>query len=323
MRRLLIALACLSALPAAALAAGPAYPDHAITLVVSSPAGSTPDTGARAIAQSMAHTLGQPVVVENRPGANGQIAAQEVLKNPADGYTILVAAGSTMAINPHIYPNQAVNVLKDLTAVGKIYSTDFFLIVRSNSGIDSMAALVAKAKQKPGALVAANSGPGSAAQLATEVLKEKTGTDIYQVPFNGSPAAALGVAAGNADMLIETQAVTEPFVASGKVRRLATTGRERNPAYPDIPTMAQAGIPGMEISSWGGVFARAQVPKDRIDRLNAAMNQALAEPDVRKILQGAGLAPGGGSSADFQEEWQAQSRLWAEVVARSPGLTNH
>ncbi|ALM83455.1 tripartite tricarboxylate transporter substrate binding protein [Bordetella sp. N] len=321
MHRLITALASLCLLPTATFAAG-AYPDHPVTLVVSSPAGSTPDTGARAIAQSMARTLGQSVVVENRPGANGQIAAQEVLKNPPDGYTILVAAGSTMAINPHIYPNQTVNVLKDLTAVGKIYSTDFFLIVRGNSGITSMADLIARAKQKPGALVAANSGPGSAAQLATEVLKEKTGADIYQVPFNGSPAAALGVAAGNADMLIETQAVTEPFVASGKVRRLATTGRERNPAYPDIPTMAQAGIPGMEISSWAGIFARAQVPKDRIDRLNAAMTQAVAEPDVRKILEGAGLAPGGGSSAAFQEEWQAQSRLWADVVARSPGLTN-
>ncbi|WP_233234943.1 tripartite tricarboxylate transporter substrate binding protein [Bordetella sp. LUAb4] len=321
MHRLLAALACLCLAPTATLAAG-AYPDHSITIVVSSPAGSTPDTGTRAIAQSMARSLGQPVVVENRPGANGQIAAQEVLKNPPDGYTILVAAGSTMAINPHIYPHQAVDILKDLTAVGKIYSTDFFLIVRSNSGINTMADLVAKAKQKPGALVAANSGPGSAAQLATEVLKEKTGTDIYQVPFNGSPAAALGVAAGNADMLIETQAVTEPFVASGKVRRLATTGSERNPAYPDVPTMAQAGIAGMEISSWAGIFARTQVPKDRIDRINAAMNQALTEPEVRKVLQGAGLAPGGGTSAAFQEEWQAQSRLWAEVVARTPGLTN-
>lgn len=321
MHRLFTALACLCLAPVAALAAG-AYPDHSITIVVSSPAGSTPDTGTRAIAQSMARTLGQPVVVENRPGANGQIAAQEVLKNPPDGYTILVAAGSTMAINPHIYPHQTVDILKDLTAVGKIYSTDFFLIVRSNSGISTMAELVAKAKQKPGALVAANSGPGSAAQLATEVLKEKTGADIYQVPFNGSPAAALGVAAGNADMLIETQAVTEPFVASGKVRRLATTGRERNPAYPDIPTMAQAGVPGMEISSWAGIFARTQVPKDRIDRVNAAMNQALTEPDVRKVLQGAGLAPGGGTSTAFQDEWQAQSRLWAEVVARTPSLTN-
>ncbi|AOB33281.1 hypothetical protein AKI39_00140 [Bordetella sp. H567] len=315
-------LACLSAC-ATAHAAGTGFPAHPVTLIIASPAGSTPDTGMRAIAPAMAQALGQPVVVENRPGANGQIAAQEVLKNPADGYTVLVAAGSTMAINPHVYPRQAVDVLKDLKAVGKLYSTDFFLVVRGDSGIDSMAALIARARQKPGALVAANSGPGSAAQLATEVLKQRTGADIYQVPFNGSPAAALGVASGNADMLIETQAVTQPFVASGRVRRLATTGHARSAAFPDVPTMAEAGVPGMEISSWAGMFARTGVPADRVDRLNAALNRALAAPDIQAVLRGGGLEPGGGSSADFQQEWQAQSKLWADVVARSPGLTNH
>jgi tripartite-type tricarboxylate transporter receptor subunit TctC len=322
MRRLLSTLACLAACAGAAQAAGQDYPTRAITMVIASPAGSTPDTGARALAQSMAQALGQPVVIENRPGANGQIAAQEVLKNPPDGYTVLVAAGSTMAINPHVYPRQAVDVLKDLKAVGKMYSTDFYLIVRSDSGVDSMSALIARAKQKPGGVVAANSGPGSAAQLATEVLKQQAGVDIYQVPFNGSPAAALAVASGNADMLIETQTVTEPFVSSGRVKRLATTGRARSAAFPDLPTMAEAGVPGMEISSWAGIFARTQVPADRVDRLNAAMNRALQAPEVQALLRGAGLQPGGGGSDDFQQEWQAQSRLWADVVARSPGLTN-
>lgn len=318
----LASFACLCLPLSAANAAGSTFPDHPITFIVASPAGSTPDTGSRAVAQAMARALGQSIVVENRPGANGQIAAEAVVKSPADGYTVLIAAGSTMAINPHIYPNQAVNVLKDLTAVGKLYSTDFFLIVRSNSGIHSMAELIARAKQKPGSLVAANSGPGSAAQLATEVLKEQTGTDIYQVAFNGSPAAALAVAAGNADMLIETQTVTQPFVSSGQVRRLATTGADRNPADPSVPTMAQAGVPGMVISSWAGIFARTAVPRADIERLNTAMNQALQDPAVRKALLGTGLTPGKGSSTDFQTEWMAQSQLWAGVVARSPGLTN-
>jgi tripartite-type tricarboxylate transporter receptor subunit TctC len=320
---LLSILACLSACAGSAHAAGQDYPNHPITMVISSPAGSTPDTGARALAQSMAQTLGQPIVIENRPGANGQIAAQEVVKSQPDGYTVLVAAGSTMAINPHVYPRQAVNVLKDLKAVGKMYSTDFFLIVRSDSGIGSMSALLARARQKPGALVAANSGPGSAAQLATEVLKQRAGVDIYQVPFNGSPAAALAVASGNADMLIETQAVTEPFVSSGRVKRIATTGHARAAAFPDVPTMAEAGVPGMEVSSWAGIFARTQVPADRVARLNAAMNRALQVPEVQALLRAGGLVPGGGSDADFQQEWQAQSRTWADVVARTPGLTAH
>jgi tripartite-type tricarboxylate transporter receptor subunit TctC len=323
MYRLLLILALASAWPGAAGAAQADWPTHPITLVVASPAGSTPDTGARAVAQSMAQALGQAVVVENRPGANGQIAAQEVLKAPADGYTVLVASGSTMAINPHVYTRQSADVLKDLTAVGKLYATDFYLIVRSNSGIDNLATLIARAKQKPGSLVAANSGPGSAAQLATEVLKQQAGIDIYQVPFNGSPAAALAVASGTADMLIETQAVTEPFVSSGRVKRIAMTGQQRAAAFPDLPTMKEAGVEGMDISSWAGLFVRTNVPADRIERLNAAMNRAVAAPDVQTLLRAGGLLPGGGGSADFQKEWQAQSARWAEVVARSPELTSH
>ena len=299
------------------------FPTQPVRLVVSAPAGSTPDTGARAVAQPMSQALGQPVVVENRPGANGLIAVQEVLKSAPDGHTLLLAAGSTMAINPHIYTDQPADVLKDLVAAGKIYSTDFYLMVRADSGIADVATLVERARARPGSLVAANGGPGSASQLIAERLKQQAGIDLYQVPFNGSPAAALGVASGNADLLFETLAVTEPFVASGRARRIATTGQSRSAAHPDLPTMAEAGVPDMEISSWAGLFARTAVPAERIARVNEALNRALAEPAVRKVLESAGLAPGGGSAADFQREWHAQSDLWAEVVARTPGMTKH
>jgi tripartite-type tricarboxylate transporter receptor subunit TctC len=317
-------LACsLAALPGPAASAEPVFPTHQIRLIVSSPAGSTPDTGARAVAQAMSQDLGQAVVVENRPGANGLIAVQETLKSADDGYTLLVAPGSTMTINPHVYGKQAAVVLTDLAAVGEIYSTDFYLIVRPDSGINSMQDLIRKAKEKPGALVAANGGPGSASQMAVELLKQETGTDLYQVSFNGSPAGALAVAAGNADLLIETQAVTEPFVSSGRVKRLAMTGQRRAAALPDLPTMAEAGVPGMEISSWAGIFVRVGVAAAKVDRLNAALNHALAQPDIQAVLRNGGLMPGVGTKDQFQREWHEQSDRWAQVVARTPGLKNN
>lgn len=326
-KRILGLLCAMCALYTAhALAAPPigpmdeAYPSHPIRLIVSAPAGSTPDAGARAVSQIMSQVLRQPVVVENRPGANGLIAAQEVLKNPDDGYTLLVASGSTMTINPHIYSREQADVLKDLTTAGQIYATDFYLIVNANSGINSMQDLIRKAKEKPGSLVAANGGPGSASQMAAELLRQQTGIDLYPVAFNGSPAAALAVASGTADMLMETQAVTQPFVSSGKVKRIAMTGQHRAQALPDLPTMTEAGVQGMEISSWAGMFVRTGVPIQRIGRLNFALRKAVADPQVQTLLRTAGLTPSILSRDQFQQAWQEESARWAEVVARTPGL---
>jgi tripartite-type tricarboxylate transporter receptor subunit TctC len=296
-----------------------AWPSRPLRFVVSAPAGSTPDVGARAAGQIMAKTLGQPVVIDNKPGANGLIAAQEVLRNPEDGYTVLVASASTMAINPQIYP-QAANLPRELVAVGKVYDVDFYLAARTGIGIDDMAGLLRKARDKPGSVVAAHTGQGSASQMAIEVLKQQAGIDLYQVPFNGSTAAALGVASGNADVLIETQPVTQAFVQSGKMKYLAMTASRRSANHPGVPTLAEVGVPNMAISSWAGIFVRSGVPRDRINKINAALARALAQPDVRSILTNAGLAPGGGSPSDLQQAWQEQSRRWADVVARTPSL---
>lgn len=312
-----------------AMATGPslaeeaAFPHRPITFVVAAPAGSTPDVGARAVAQAMGQTLKQPIVIENKPGANGLLAVQEVMRSPEDGYTLLVGSGSTMAINPHVYVSQSAGMLSQLTAVGKIYSTDFYLVVRGDSGIDSVRTLVSKAKAKPGALVAANGGAGSASQLAVEVLKEQAGIDLYQVPFNGSPAAALAVAQGTADVLIESLAVTQPFVDSGRMKRLAVTGPRRSTAFPNVPTMAEAGVQGMEVTSWAGLFARSKVPAARVNVFNAALTQALAKPEIQTLLRTSGLVPGGESADEFQMQWQTQSARWAQVVSRIPGLKSN
>jgi tripartite-type tricarboxylate transporter receptor subunit TctC len=311
----LAALCCTGAAQAA-----DAYPNHTITLIVSAPPGSTPDAGARAVSQWMSEDLGQPVVVENRPGANGIIAAQAVTQNPADGYTLLIAPSSTMTINPHIYKKQAAMILTDFTPVGKIYSTDFCLIVRPDSGIDTVADLIRKAREKPGALVAANGGPGSASQMAIELLKQQAGVDLYQVPFNNSPAGALAVAAGNADLLIETRTATEPFVSSGRVKRIAMTGAERSDMFPGLATVSESGVPGYQISAWGGMFTRKSVPPERLARLSKALASALARPEMQTSLRNVGLTVGSADRAQFERQWQDESARWAEVVARTPGL---
>jgi tripartite-type tricarboxylate transporter receptor subunit TctC len=304
-------------------AAADTYPTHSITLIVSAPPGSTPDAGARALSQWLSEDLKQPVVVENRPGANGLIAAQAVAKNPDDGYTLLVAPSSTMTINPHIYKKQSALILTAFTPVAKIYSTDFCVIVRPDSGINSIADLIRMAKAKPGALTAANGGPGSASQMAIELLKQQAGIDLYQVPFNNSPAGALAVAAGNADLLIETRTATEPFVASGRVKRIAMTGAARSDMFPGVPTVAESGVPGYQMSAWGGVFARKSVAPDRLARLSEAMAHALAKPQMETSLRNVGLTLGSADRAQFERQWRDESARWAEVVARTPGLQSN
>ena len=190
---------CLFGISAMAAIAQPApFPEKAIRIVVATPAGSTPDVGARLVGAFLAEDLKQPVVVENKPGVNGVLAAREVLKAQADGYTLLMAPQSTMAMTPFIYPKQAASLLTDFVAVGQIYRTDFSLIASNASQLRTVADLVTTAKKSPGKLTAAYASVGSASHISVELFKQAAGVDIYAVPFNGSPAAALGVAAGAA-----------------------------------------------------------------------------------------------------------------------------
>lgn len=296
------------------------YPDKPIRLVVATPAGSTPDVGARLVAAFLSEDLKQTIIVENRPGVNGIVAARDVLKAPADGYTLLLAPQGTMSITPHVYAKQAGSLLTDFVAVSQIYRTDFSLIVNAASSLRTPADIVAAAKKSPGKLTAAYAAVGSLSHAAIELFKQTTGTDIYAVPFNGSPAAALGVASGDAEMLFETIPSTEPVVAGGKARRIAMTGPVRFPLAPDIPTVAESGVPNFVVTTWAGVFAAKAVPPDRMEKLSAAIAKALRQPELQKKLAGAGFLPGEASSVEFQKLWMAETAVWKQTVANAPAL---
>ena len=296
------------------------YPNRPIRLVIATPPGSTPDVGARLLAQYLTEDLKQPVIVENKPGVNGLIAVREVLKSPADGYTVLVAPSSTMAVTPHVYKKQAGQVLNDFSAVSQIYQTDMSLIVRSGEGLESVGALLDTARKSPGKLTAAYAAVGSASHVAIELFKQQAGVDIYTVPFNTSPAAALAVASGNADLLFETVASTEPVVSSGRAKRIAMTGASRFKLVPTLPTVAESGVPQFVITTWAGAFVPRGVAPDRIATLSSAIGKVLANRDMARKLHTAGLLPGDASAPSFEAFWRAEAALWEKTVAQSKAL---
>jgi tripartite-type tricarboxylate transporter receptor subunit TctC len=296
------------------------FPDRPIRLVVSAPPGSTPDAGARAAARYMAIELKQPVVVENKPGANGLIAAREVYNSAPDGYTYLVAPSGTMSITPNVYKTRGADLLARLSAVGQLYYTDFSIIVTADSPYKSVADIIDAAKKAPGKIVAAYSGIGSASHASIELFKKMAGIDLYTVSFDTSPAAAIAVAAGNASLLFETVTSTDPIVKSGKARRIAMTGAQRFELTPDIPTVDESGLAGFVVNVWAGVFAPKGVPKERVDTVAAAIEAACKQPELQKILNGAGLLPGKYSTQEFEKFWRSQAEMWNQVVQSTPEL---
>lgn len=302
------------------LAEVPAYPARPIRIVVATPAGSTPDLGARMVGAFLADDLKQPVVVDNRPGANGVLAAREVLKAAPDGYTFLMAPQSTMSISPHVYPKQAGSFTGDFYAVSQIYRTDFSLVVSASSKFRSARDVIAAASASPGKLTAAYASIGSASHASIELFKQMAGVDIYAVPFNGSPAAALGVASGEADLLFESIASTESVVSSGRVRRIAVTGKKRFVLAPAVPTVAESGLPNFSVTTWAGLFASKGVPKERAEKVAAAVARALSNPELVRKLADAGFLPGDVALAGFQGFWQAESEMWKKTVANAPAL---
>lgn len=301
-------------------AQGETYPAKPIRIVVATPPGSTPDVGGRLVAARLSADLKQAVIVENRPGVNGLLAAREVLRSARDGYTLLLAPSSTMAISPYIHPKQAGSLPADFAAVSQIYKTDFSLITRAGSGLESVSDIIAAAKNRPGKLVGAFAAVGSASHVSLELFKQMAGVDIYAVPFNGSPAASLGVASGEADLLFETVPSTEPVVSSGKARRIAMTGPERFAMAPSIPTVGESGLPGFVVTTWAGIFAPKDVPADRIQRISDSIDRVFQDAAVVQQMAASALLPGEPSATRFQAIWLSDLEMSKKVVAAAPEL---
>jgi tripartite-type tricarboxylate transporter receptor subunit TctC len=287
-----LALALAVAMPGAGAAEG-SFPDHPAKLVVPFPPGGPLDSVGRAIAQKLTEAWGQSVVVENKPGAGGNIGADLVAKSPPDGYTVVMGALSTHAVNPSLYASMPYDAIRDFAPITLVAITPNVLVVNPSLPVHSVKELIAYAKAHPGKLSFGSGSNGSAGHLAGELLKADAHLDMVHVPYRGAAPAMQALLAGDTQLMFDNLASAMQQVKAGKLRALAVTTAKRSPLVPDLPTMAEAGVPGFDISTWFGLLAPAGTPAPVIDKWNEAVTRILREPAMRERLaaQGAEAAP--------------------------------
>jgi tripartite-type tricarboxylate transporter receptor subunit TctC len=312
-RRRSIALLCAFLLPCAMPAWSQAWPDHAIRLVVTFPAGGGADFVGRAIAPKLSEALGQSVVVENRAGANGAIGDEAVARSAADGYTLLLGAAGALTIAPHL-TKLSVDTFKDLTPVALVASSPFVLVVNPSVPAKTVAELTALAKASPGKYNFGSSGTGGAPHLAGELYKSIAGIDIVHVPYKGLAPAITDALGGRVQVLFADVGLVAQHVKAGKLRALAVTGAKRSEALPDVPTMIEAGVPGYTAGTWYGVLAPTGTSPAIIKRVNAEIDRALASPDLREQFANHSVVPAGGSPQDFASLIRSDYDKWGKVI---------
>lgn len=297
--------------------AAAAYPDKPIRLVVPFPAGGGADVLARTIMQRVEPDLGQPIIIDNRPGAGGNVGAEIVARANPDGYTLLYGTNGTHAINQTLYGNLRFDPAKDFAPVSRMTQIAAMLFVNPEFPATSVGTLVQYAKDHPGKVNFASAGNGTTSHLAGELFRTMAGIDIVHVPYRGGAAAITDVVSGQVPMMIDVMPNAMPLVRSGKVRGLAVTTAKRFPSAPDYPTIAESGLPGYEVSAWDGILAPAGTPPAIIDKLNAAIRHALEDKDLREQLQARGAVPVAGTPDAFARHIAAETQKWAKVVRQS------
>jgi tripartite-type tricarboxylate transporter receptor subunit TctC len=298
------------ALPAAAQDAWPAKPVRFI--VPFSPGGST-DVIARMVGQKLSVKWGQPVVIENRAGAGGNLGADLVAKSPGDGYTLLFASGS-IAINPHIYKRLPFDTEKDLAPITNVASGPMLIVVPERSPIKSVKELVAAAKAKPGSINFGSAGVGSQVHMAGESFANAAHVELTHVPYKGEAVAYNDLIAGQIQMMVGNFAAASALLGPGRLRALAVTARTRSPQLPDVPTATESGLPGFENIGWFGLFAPAGTPKDVLARVERDTAAVLGDTEIKARLYVQGMKPVGNSSAEFAAALKEEDKRWARVV---------
>jgi tripartite-type tricarboxylate transporter receptor subunit TctC len=314
----LLALALLA--PAAPTAAqqGAPFPVKPLRLIVPLAPGGTGDTLGRLIAEKLAEQLGQPVVVENRPGANGQIGTEAVVRAAPDGYTLLMGSTGAIAINPGLYGAKlAFDPLRDLAPVSRVASTASILVVHPALPVKSVKELVALARARPGQLFYSSAGSGSTPHLHAALFASMAGVSLVHVPYKGSSPGRVALASGETQVMIDGLIPSLPLIRAGKLRPLGVTSAARNPAVPEVPTIAEAGVPGYEADQWYGVLAPAAVPREILARLNAAVLKGLEAADLRRRLADQGGTPAGTSPEQFGAFIRAEIAKWSKVIRES------
>jgi len=314
-----LAAACLAtaALAVHAQAPAAAYPTKPVKLVVPFPPGGSLDIAGRLIAQKLGETWGQSVVVENKPGAGGNIGADFVAKSPPDGYTILLGALSTHAVNPSLYKSMPYDAAKDFAPITLIAITPNVLVVNASLPVNSAREFIAYAKANPGKLAFGSGSNGSAGHLAGELFKAETGTDAVHVPFKGGAPATQALLAGDTQFMFDNLANAMSQVKAGKIKALAVTTAQRSSLVPDLPTMAEAGLAGFDISTWYGLFAPAGTPALVVAKWNADVTKVLNSPDVRARLIADGAEPSPNTPEQFSQFIARELAKYARIVKAS------
>jgi tripartite-type tricarboxylate transporter receptor subunit TctC len=310
-------LLLVSALASASAAAQSAYPTHPVRLVVPQAAGSATDTVARLLAADMTGPLGQTVVVEDRPGGALTIGLDIVAKSPPDGYTIGMGPIGALAITRHMVAKLPYDIERDFQPIALVTRGHLLLAVSPSLPVNSVKELVEYAKKNPGKLMNASSSNGSPGHVGGELFKYMTGTDIVHVPYKGGALAINDLIAGHVQLMFESLNSISPHARSGKVKALAVSGPRRSPAFPNLPTIAEAGVPGYDASTWSGVIGPAGLPRPVVDKLNGAINKAIVSPTFKARFGEIGDEPAGGTPEEFAETIRRDSAKWAEVVKRS------
>jgi tripartite-type tricarboxylate transporter receptor subunit TctC len=306
-----LALAAFTPLPATAQEWPAKQP---IRIVVPFAPGGTSDILARTLGERLQATLKQTVVVENKAGAGGVIGADSVAKSPADGYTLLLGTIATHAINPALQPKMPYDAAKDFAPVWLIGSISNVLLVGADQPYKSASDVIAAAKAKPGALVFGSPGQGTSQHLSGETLKIMAGIDIAHVPYKGSGPATQDLVAGQIPMTVDTALVALPHIQSGKIRALAVTSGKRTAVLPDVPTLAESGVPGFDVSSWQALYAPAGTPAAIVARLNTELAQIAAQPEIKAKLASLGVDHNTNTPAQFGEFQKAEQAKWVKIV---------
>jgi tripartite-type tricarboxylate transporter receptor subunit TctC len=314
-RRNLVAL--LFAFSAASPVAAQNYPAKPIKLICPVPPAGAVDIASRAIAVEMTKTMGQPVTVENRPGAGGNLGAEAAARSTPDGYTIFMSTSGIQAINPALYAKMPVDVNKELVPVAPLVSLNNVLVLHPSVKANSVKELIALAKAQPGKIPYASSGNGTSIHMSGAMFTQMTGIDMIHIPYKGSGPAVTDLLAGQVSLMFDNIPSSLPHIKAGKLKALATTGAKRDPALPDLPTIAEAGVPGYESGVWFGLMAPAGTPKDIVARLNAEAVKGANSPEFQKRMKDLGYNIIPGTPEHMADMIKAEIVRWTPIVKAS------
>lgn len=313
-RQVLVALALAMGIPAAL---AEAYPGKPVKLVVAYAAGGGTDVAARIVAEGLARELKQPVVVENKVGASGNIGGQYVATAPADGYTLLFGAMANLAINPYLFKDMPYAPEKDFAPISKVFDTSHVIVAGPSSEIKSLENLLKLAKAAPRKYSYASAGAGTSTHIVGELFANSAGVQLLHVPYKGNGPALVDVMGGQVDLMFDQVPNSAPHVATGKVRALAVMSRTRLDSMPNVPTVVELGQPQLVASSWTGLFAPARTPQPVIDTLNAALAKVLAQPDTRARLDKVGAVAGHSTHAEMAKLLADDSRRFGDLIRKA------